>query len=402
MSHEDAASFYVQLGAIVFVLAFGARLAGRLGLSPIPLYLLAGLVVGSFDIPALSGEFIGFAADLGVILLLFLIGLEYTAEELRAHLRRFRGMAALDAVLNFTPGLAAGLLLGWDWKAAILLGGVTWVSSSSIVYKALGDLGWMRNRETPAIVSVLVAEDLAMAAFIPLVATLLVGGGVLASIGSLAVAAAAAAAALVGAIRFGESLERIVAHTSEEVVLLSAIGLVLIVAGVAEHLQVSAAVGAFLVGIALSGEIAHRTQTLLSPIRDFNAALFFLFFGLQIDTSQLGGVIVPVAGLVVVSAATKVIVGWRAAALVGAGRDGQARAAVALIPRGEMSIVLASLGAGAASQLEPLAAGYVLVLAIAGPVLMRFSPEPEDAAAPARAALREGLPGAAPGLDARA
>ena len=119
----------------------------------------------------------------------------------------------------------------------------------------------MRNRETPAIVSVLVAEDLAMAVFIPLVATLLVGGGVLASIGSLAVAAAAATAALVGAIRFGESLERIVAHTSEEVVLLSAIGLVLIVAGIAEHLQVSAAVGAFLVGIALSGEVAHRTQT---------------------------------------------------------------------------------------------------------------------------------------------
>jgi CPA2 family monovalent cation:H+ antiporter-2 len=402
VSHEDAASFYVQLGAIVFVLAFGARLAGRLGLSPVPLYLLAGLLVGSFDIPALSGEFIGFAAELGVILLLFLIGLEYTAEELRAHLRRFRGMAALDAVLNFAPGLAAGLLLGWDWEAAILLGGITWISSSSIVYKSLGDLGWMRNRETPAIVSVLVAEDLAMAVFIPFVAALLVGGSVLASIGSLAVAAAAATAALVGAIRFGESLERIVAHTSEEVVLLSALGVVLIVAGIAEHLQVSAAVGAFLVGIALSGEIAHRTQTLLSPIRDFNAALFFLFFGLQIDTSQLSGVVVPVAVLVVVSAATKVIVGWRAAGLVGAGRAGRARAAVALIPRGEMSIVLASLGAGAASQLQPLAAGYVLVLAIAGPVLMRLSPEPEDAAAPARAALHEGLPGAAPGLDAKA
>ena len=175
----------------------------------------------------------------------------------------------------------------------------------------------------------------------------------------------------------------------------------LIVAGIAEHLQVSAAVGAFLVGIALSGEIAQRTQTLLSPIRDFNAALFFLFFGLQIDTSQLGGVIVPVAGLVVVSAATKMIVGWRAATLVGAPRDGRVRAAVALVPRGEMSIVLASLGAGAASQLEPLAAGYVLVLAIAGPVLMRLSLDPEDAAPRARAALREDLPRTAPGLDAR-
>ena len=107
-----------------------------MGLSPIPLYLLAGLAVGALEIEALSGEFVSFAAELGVILLLFLIGLEYTAEELTTHLRRFRSIAALDAVFNFTPGFVLGLLLGWDWVAAVVLGGVTWISSSSIVVKA--------------------------------------------------------------------------------------------------------------------------------------------------------------------------------------------------------------------------------------------------------------------------
>jgi monovalent cation:H+ antiporter-2, CPA2 family len=372
VSRADAASTYLQLGAIVFVLGLGARAAGRVGLSPIPLYLFAGLVMGAFDIPALHGEFVQFAADLGLILLLFIIGLEYTAEELTGHLRRFRRIAALDAVLNFLPGLGLGLVLGWDIVAAVVLGGVTWMSSSSIIVKALSDLGRLRAPETPAIISILVAEDLAMAGFLPLAASLLVGGGVLASLGSLLIAALAAAATLVGAIWFGESLGRIVSHHSEEVVLLSAFGLVLLVAGIAERLQVSAAVGAFLVGIALSGEVAHRTRTLLTPIRDLNAALFFLFFGLSIDTSALPSVALPVLALVVVSAVTKAIVGIRAAAIVGADAEGQARAAAALIARGEMSIVLATLGAAAAPDLGPLAAGYVLLLAIAGPLLMRY------------------------------
>jgi CPA2 family monovalent cation:H+ antiporter-2 len=375
----DTASVYLQLGAVLFLLGVAGRFASRVGLSPIPLYLLAGLVLGAFDIPALQGDFVRFAAGLGVILLLFVIGLEYTAEELSAHLRRFHRAGVLDAALNFPAGLVFGLLLGWDPVSAILLGGITWVSSSGIVAKALSDLGWILNRETRAIMSILVIEDLAMAGFLPLVASLLVGGSVLASARSLAIAGLAATAALIGAMRFGEALGRIVHHHSEEVVLLTAMGLVLVAAGVAEELQVSAAVGAFLVGIALSGEVAQRTRGLLSPIRDVNAALFFLFFALQINTAELPGVALPAVALAVLTSATKAFTGWRAAALAGADAVGRARAATALIARGEFSIVLAGLGASAGSgaavhpQLAPLAACYVLILAIAGPVLMHFS-----------------------------
>lgn len=377
MTLSETAPVYLQLGAVVFVLGLGARAAGRFGLTPIPLYLLAGLVLGAFEIPALSGDFVRFAAELGVILLLFLIGLDYSAEELATHLRRFRRVAALDAALNFTPGLAFALLLGWSPEAAILLGGITWVSSSGIVLKALSDLRRLGNRETPAIVAVLVSEDLAMAAFLPLVASLLVGGGVLRGIGAVLVAGAAAGAAIVGALRFGETLGRIVAHHSEEVVLLSAFGLVLIVAGLAEELQVSAAVGAFLVGVALSGEVAHRTRELLAPIRDLNMALFFLLFALQIDAGRLPEVAVPALALAAVTGATKAYTGWRAAALAGADAEGRWLAAMALIPRGELSIVMAGVGGGVEPQLAPLAAAYVLVLAIAGPLLMRFAEAPD-------------------------
>src|SRR4051794_15969337 len=335
----DSASVYLQFGAVVFMLGLAGRLAGRLRVSTIPFHLLAGLALGALDIEALQGEFVQFAAGLGVILLLFLIGLEYTAEELSAQLRRFRRAGLLDAVLNFPPGVLFGLALGWEPIAAVVLGGVTWVSSSGIVAKMLADLRLIAARETPAILSVLVTEDLAMAVFVPLVGSLLIGGGVLVTLGSVTIALIAALAALVGAIRFGESLGRMVHHHSEEVVLLSALGLVLMVAGVAEKLQVSAAIGAFLVGIALSGEVAHKTRALLAPIRDFNAALFFLLFSLQIDTGQLGSVIVPALALAVavVSGATKAITGWRAAALAGCEPSERARAAAALIARGELS-----------------------------------------------------------------
>ena len=366
------ASTYLQLGAVIFVLGLGARAASAIGLSPIPLYLVAGLVLGAFDIPALSGDFVRFASGLGVVLLLFLIGLEYTAEELSSHLLRFRNAGVLDFLLNFPPGFAFGLALGWDPVAAALLGGITWDTSSTIVAKVLRDLRRLTFPETRLVLSILVFEDLAMAAFLPLMGSLLIGGTVWATVGSVAVAAVAVVAALVGALRFGDVLGRLIEHHSEEALMLSALGLVLIAGGLAQELQVSAAIGAFLIGIGLSGEVADRTATLLAPIRDFNAALFFLFFALQVDTSKLPGVAAPLAGLVVLTIATKALTGWWAAARAGLDDDARARAAMALLPRGEIAIVLAGLGASAGIEpdLAPLAAGYVLVLAMAGPVLM--------------------------------
>lgn len=370
----EVAGAFLELGAALVVLAVAARLATRLDLSPIAFYLLGGLVLGAIDPPQLTAGFVELTAQIGVVLLLFLLGLEYTPAELRANLRAHGPAGAFDAVLNFFPGFIAGVLLGWGMLAAVVLGGVTWISSSGVIAKALSDLGRIGNRETPAVLSVLVTEDLAMVVYLPIVGALLVGGGVLAALGSLAVAVAAAAVTLIVALRYGDRVGRLVEHRSQEVVLLSALGFVLIVAGLAERVQVSAAVGAFLAGIALSGEVAHRTRELLTPVRDLAAALFFLFFGLSIDTGALPAVAIPAVVLAVLTALTKFTTGWWAARRAGIAPRGRARAGSALIARGEFSIVIAGLGvaAGVQPQLGPLAAGYVLLLALAGPIVMRF------------------------------
>jgi CPA2 family monovalent cation:H+ antiporter-2 len=366
----------LELGGIILGLGILGRLAGRLGLSAIPLYLLAGLAFGEGGLLPLvtAQEFIKVGAEVGVILLLLLLGLEYTAGELTHNLRAGAPAGLADLALNFTPGLAAGLLLGWSPLAAVVLGGVTYVTSSGIVAKVLGELNRIGNRETPVVLSILVTEDLAMAAYLPLVSGLLLGGGLLASALPVAIALATVALVLLVAVRYGETLSRLAFSPNDEVLLLVILGVALVVAGVAQQLNVSAAVGAFLVGIALSGEAAEAAHALLAPLRDLFAAVFFVFFGLQTDPGSIPPVAVAATALALVTAATKVATGWWAARRAGVGPRGRWRAGTVLVARGEFSIVIAGLAVAAGEQptLGPLAATYVLILAVLGPVLARF------------------------------
>lgn len=365
----------LELGGVVLGLAILARLATRLRFSPIPLYLLAGLAFGRGGLlPLLTTErFIEVGAEIGVILLLFMLGLEYSARELAATLRSSAGTGGLDLALNFTPGALAALLLGWGPEAALVLGGITYVSSSGMVAKLLDDLRWIGNRETPVVLSVLVVEDLLMAAYLPVLAAVTAGGGLLLSAVSVGIAVAAVAGVLALALRYGPLLSRLVFNRSDEALLLSILGMTLVVAGLAESLRVSAAVGAFLAGIALSGPAADRARVLLTPLRDFFAAVFFVFFGLRLDPSTIPPVL-PVAGLLAaLGAVTKLLTGWWGARSAGVGRRGRLRAGTVLIARGEFSIAIASVAtlAGAEPALVPVAGAYVLLLALAGPLAAR-------------------------------
>jgi monovalent cation:H+ antiporter-2, CPA2 family len=373
----DVSAIFLELGALVVGLAVLARLASRIGFSPIPFYLLGGLAfgVGGVIPISLSTDFIGVGAEIGVILLMFMVGLEYTGEELASNLRTGLPAGGVDLATNFTPGVLAGLLLGWDLIPALLLGGVTYNTSTGVMAKVLTELDRIGNRETPAVLSISVMEDLAMAVFLPLMAVLMVGTGVITGMISIAAALGTVVVVLLLAMRFGDAMSRFMASRSQEVVLLTVFGLVLLAAGTAQRMQISTAVGAFLLGIALSGEVAEQTRTLLGPLRDLFAAMFFLFFGLQIDPATLPPVLLPAVLLGVVTAGTKIYTGWWAARRIGVAVRGRFRAGTALVPRGEFSIVLAGIGvaAGLEPQLGPLAAAYVLLLAVTGPVLARFS-----------------------------
>lgn len=369
------APLFLELGAIVLGLGVLGRFAYLVGMSPIPLYLLAGLAFGRGGLFPLttSEEFLSTGAQIGVVLLLLLLGLEYTAHELVTNLRRQAPAGVVNIVLNATPGALVAVLLGWSPVAALAMAGVTYAASSGIAAKLLTDLGRLGNRETPVVLSLLVLEDLSMAVYLPIMTALVAGAGLVHGLLAEAVAVTTVVAVLVIALRFGGVINRLVFSPDDEVLLLRVLGLALLVAGVAEELQVSSAVGAFLVGIALSGKVAEGARALMAPLRDLFAAVFFVFFGLDTDPALLPPVLLPALVLAAVTAATKVATGWWAARRAGVGLRGRIRAGTVIVSRGEFNIVIAGLAATSEPGLAPLAAAYVLVLAVAGPVLARLA-----------------------------
>jgi CPA2 family monovalent cation:H+ antiporter-2 len=260
-----------------------------------------------------------------------------------ASLRHHGPSGLVDLLLNALPGFAAGLLLGL-----------------------------MANRETPAVLSVLVLEDLAMALFLPLLVVALAGGGPLTAVAGTGLAVGAVALALLAAQRQGHRLGRLLGSAGDEQLLLRLVGLTLLVAGLAQSMGASAAVGAFLVGFALPASSAERARTVLAPLRDLFAATFFVTFGLSTDPAALVPVLPAVLLLALVTTGTKVATGWFAARRDGVAVPGRIRAGTALVARGEFSIVIAGLAVTAGTpELGPLATGCALVLAVVGPLLTR-------------------------------
>ncbi len=162
---------------------------------------------------------------------------------------------------------------------------------------------------------------------------------------SVGVACAAVLVVLFVATRYGHSLSGFIEHQTDEIVLLTVLGTVLLVAGIAERLQVSAAIGAFLVGIAVSGPVTEQSHRVLTPLRDLFAATFFFFFGLEIDPRTLPPVLLVAVALAVVTTLSKILTGYWATSGRNLDRRSRLRAGLTLVARGEFSIVIAGLGA---------------------------------------------------------
>jgi CPA2 family monovalent cation:H+ antiporter-2 len=370
---DDTAINLIELGAVFFGLGILGTVASKFGISPIPLYLVGGLAFGRGGLLPLGGigHFTDLASEIGVVLLLLLLGLEYSAAELVTGLRKSWLAGVVDVALNALPGVVVAFVLGWGPVAMLAMAGITLVSSSGIIAKVLRDLGRLGNRETPVVLSILVFEDLTMAVYLPILTAALAGVGLLGGLTAVGIALAAVTVVLVVALRFGRVVSLAINSPDQEILLLRVFGLALLVAGIASRLQVSAAVGAFLLGIAISGTAAENATNLLAPLRDLFAAIFFVVFGFRTDPGAILPVLPVAVVLAAVSVGTKVVTGWWAARRAGVRLLGRARAGAALVARGEFSIVVAGLAVGSSIMppgLAALATAYVLIMAIVGPV----------------------------------
>jgi CPA2 family monovalent cation:H+ antiporter-2 len=375
MSHT--AIVFIQLGGVLLALSLLSRVAGKLGQSAIPFYMTAGLLLGSGSLIPLteSREFLEIGAEIGVVILLLMIGLEYSPKELIKSLRQNKSTAFFDALFNATPGFIAGLLLGWGLTGAFILAGVTWITSSGVTVRLLRELGRLANRETPTIISVLVLEDLAMAFYLPVLSAVAVGASLMEGAISVAIAIGLVTSILSISYFYGKTISRIFSTNNIESLIIGVAGLSILIAGLAAEVKVSSAVGAFLVGISLSGKVAAEAANRLRPLRDFFGAIFFVYFGIQTNPLEIPQAFLPALVLAIVTIATKVLTGYLAAKRNGIGIPGRWRTGLALTPRGEFSIIIAGLAisAGLNPAIVPFAATYMLMTVIAGPLLARLT-----------------------------
>ncbi|WP_430479577.1 cation:proton antiporter [Streptomyces sp. P11-1] len=378
------------MGGAFLAAAVLARLGGRIGLPTIPLFILAGILLGPHTpgYTLLSNPHdLEMLSALGLVLLLFYLGLEFHLDDLKTGGRKMAIAGGTYLVLNVGAGLGFGFALGWGTSEALVLAGVLGISSSAIVTKILVDLKRIGNPETRPILGIIVVEDVFLALYLAALQPILSGADSLSAMLVDGGKAFGFLLLLALAARFGTKIIGKLMNTKDdELLVISFLGAAVFVAGVSEMFGVADAIGAFMVGLMLGSTASgERILKLVHPLRDAFGAIFFFAFGLSIDPGDLPSVFWPVVAAVVLTLAMNVAAGLAASRVYDFGTQATANIATTLVARGEFALILATMAAAAGldKRLSPFIAGYVLLLAVLAPLaagrshwLVRILPGP--------------------------
>ncbi|ALS28370.1 cation:proton antiporter [Paenibacillus cisolokensis] len=375
-----------QLGLAVTLIALAGLLSSKLRFSVIPFYILIGMavgphapVVGLFDFRFIeSASLIEFLGRLGVLFLLFYLGLEFSVGRLIKSGKSIAVGGTIYIVINFTLGLLFAWIVGLPFKEILVVAGITTISSSAIVAKVLIDLKRTANPETEMILGIIMFEDVFLAVYISILSGLVLSGS--SSFVDVLISAGVALGFMLIVLIVGRKcaplLNRLLNIRSNEVFLLFIFGFLFLIAGFSETIHVAEAIGALLFGLVLA-ETEHmkRIEHMILPFRDFFGALFFFSFGLTIDPLSLGDAVWLSLGAVVITLIGNFVAGMLAGRMAGLSNKSSANIGLTIVSRGEFSIIMANLGkaGGLLAILQPFAALYVLILAILGPLLTKES-----------------------------
>ncbi|MEI7025555.1 cation:proton antiporter [Paenibacillus sp. y28] len=376
----------LEVGLAIALIALAGLLSAKLRFSVIPFYILIGMAVGPhapklgfIDLRFIeSADLIEFMGRLGVLFLLFYLGLEFSVGRLIKSGRSIAIGGTIYILINFTLGLLLGIMLGFPLKETLIVAGITTISSSAIVAKVLVDLKRTANPETEMILGIIMFEDIFLAVYISILSGLVLSGS--SSIVGVLLSALLALGFMLGFIILGRKaaplLNKLLNIRSNELFLLVIFGGLFIIAGLSEKIHVAEAIGALLTGLVLA-ETNHmkRIEHMILPFRDFFGALFFFSFGLTIDPLTLGDALWYSLAAVAVTLFGNFLAGMLAGRSAGLSPKASANIGLTIVSRGEFSIIVANLGkaGGLLAILQPFAALYVLILAILGPLLTKES-----------------------------
>ncbi|NTJ18594.1 cation:proton antiporter [Agrobacterium rhizogenes] len=376
-----------EVGIAVALITLTGLISARLRFSVIPFYILIGMAVGPHapqigivDLRFIeSSEFIEFMGRLGILFLLFYLGLEFSVSRLMKSGKAILTGGMFYVGLNF----ASGLLLGWfmelPLKETLVVCGIMTSSSTAIVAKVLVDLKRTANPETEIIMGMIMFDDLFIAIHISILTGLVLSGAT--SFLSVLLVSLSALLFIVLFLIIGRKcikyIDKALNIKSSELFLLTVMTLLFLVAGFSETLHVAEAIGALMMGLVL-GESRHasRIEHQIMPFKDFFGAIFFFSFGLTIEPSTLGGAVGMTVIAVILTIASNYGAGMIAGRFSGMSPRASLNVGFTLVSRGEFSIIMANIGkaGGLMASIQSFAVLYVLILAVLGPILTKESP----------------------------
>lgn len=372
----EASAQLAEIGGALLVLGLVALLANKLKFSVVPLYLLIGLVLGEGGLVplSLSEEFLNTGAQIGAIMLLLLLGLEYSAYDLSKAFQERKSAGFIDFVANATPGFVIGLIFGWGMPGALALAGITYVSSSGIAAQLIKEMGYRRSEVSKRAIGVLVFEDLALAPYLPLLTSVVLGVSAWSGLITVSIALAITGLVILISFRGSSSFQKFLDPNEPGGLLLTVFGAALLAAGLADLIGFSGVVAAFLIGLLLTGEVAEAARSRLSPLRDIFAAIFFLFFGITTNPADLPAVLPLAIAVTIIGVAGKYLVAWWVTKDM-SDKMSTWRVTAFLIPRGEFSMVIAALAAPVVLgvKLQALTLAYVILTALIASIMLRFT-----------------------------
>ncbi|WP_214658721.1 cation:proton antiporter [Candidatus Formimonas warabiya] len=376
----------LEIGLALLVMSFAGFIASKLRLSTAPLLIFAGLAVGPhlpywgvLDFRFInSAPIISLMGRLGVLFLLFYLGLEFSIGRLLKARRSIAVSGIIYMAINLTLGIIFPWVLGWPYREILVAAGITTISSSAIVAKMIVDLKRAANPDTEIILGLMMFQDVFVAVYLSVVSGLVLTGETSFHHAMLAagIALGFIATLILLGRKFVSRLNFLLDIASDELFLLTLFALLTIVSGFSETLNVAEAIGALIFGLVLSEtEHVQRIEHLIVPFRDFFGAFFFFSFGLSIDPLALKGAVWPALIAVLLTVVGNFVAGIFAGRIAGMSPRGAVNIGLTITSRGEFSIILANLAkqGGLLAALQPFAALYVLVLAVLGPILTKES-----------------------------
>lgn len=376
----------LEIGLALALIAGAGLLAGKLRISIVPILILTGMIVGPqaphigpLDFRFIqSAPLIEFMGRLGVLFLLFSLGLEFSIKRLLTAGPSIIRSGTIYMVINLSIAIIFPVLLGWPIKEILVVAGIMTISSSAIVAKVIVDLKRAANDETEIILGLMMFQDVFVAIYFSVVSGLVLAGST--SISDIILSALMALLFIGGFLFLGHKLvpklDRWLNIPSDETFMLVIFAILVLVAGFSETLHIAEAIGALLIGLVLAEtEHSERIEHLIVSFRDFFGALFFFSFGLSINPLALGGAVWPAVTAVILTILGNVVSGVWAGRKASLSHRASLNIGLSIISRGEFSIILATLAkaGGLLTALQPFAALYVLILAILGPLLTKES-----------------------------